>query len=156
MGYSLFSQNKLALQSSQNFVQLNQMQRSQQQQSLAANTVNLQSQVSQTNIEKASLLQQRYDELTLINREDYNSDDAYQNAMQAIKDEISKLTQEYEIKQNQINAKISTVQAKEDAIDLEIKRLDTKLATLQKQYEAVEKAEGDAIDKATPKFNGNG
>ena len=152
MGYSLFSQNKLALQSSQNYVQLNQTQRSQQQQMLAANTVNLQSQVSQLNIERSDELQQLYNEQNSLTKEDADYDERMQN----IKTQIEQLKLKYEGDQNQINQKINSVQAKEDSIELEIKRLDTKLSTLQKQYEAVEKAEGDAIDKATPKFNGNG
>lgn len=156
MGYSLFSQNKLALQSSQNFVQLHQTQRSQQQQTLAARTVNLQSKVSQLNIEKADQLQQRYNELTNLNKEEYATDDAYKEAMDKIKTEINELQAQYEVAQGNVNKEINTVQAKEDSLELEIKRLDTKLSTLQKQYEAVEKAESDGIDKATPKFNGNG
>ena len=39
---------------------------------------------------------------------------------------------------------------------MEVKRLDTQVTTLQKQLEAVEEAEGAAIDRANPKFKGVG
>ena len=45
---------------------------------------------------------------------------------------------------------------KENAIEMEVKRLDTQVSSLQKQLEAVEEAESSAIDRATPKFNGVG
>ena len=48
------------------------------------------------------------------------------------------------------------VSVKENAIEMEVKRLDTQVSALQKQLEAVEEAEGDAIKRATPKFKGVG
>ena len=45
---------------------------------------------------------------------------------------------------------------KENAIEMEVKRLDTMVTALQQQLDAVEEAEGKAIERATPKFNGVG
>ena len=39
---------------------------------------------------------------------------------------------------------------------MEVKRLDTMVTALQQQLEAVEQAEGQAIQRATPKFKGVG
>ncbi len=46
--------------------------------------------------------------------------------------------------------------AAENQLDLQQKRIETKIAATTKQLEAVEEAEGAAIDRATPKFNGVG
>ena len=55
-----------------------------------------------------------------------------------------------------INREIYQVSVKENALEMEVKRLDTQVTALQKQLEAVEQAEGAAIDRATPKFAGLG
>lgn len=48
------------------------------------------------------------------------------------------------------------LEALENQLDMQQKRIETKLTAAEKQLEAVEEAEGDAIDRATPKFNGVG
>ena len=70
--------------------------------------------------------------------------------------QIQQKQQEYEQEVDSINREIYQVSVKENAIEMEVKRLDTMVTTLQKQLEAVEEAEGSAIDRATPKFNGVG
>ena len=55
-----------------------------------------------------------------------------------------------------MNREIYQTGIKETAIEMEVKRLDTQITTLQKQLEAVEEAESAAIDRATPKFKGVG
>ena len=55
-----------------------------------------------------------------------------------------------------INNQIYENSIKENAIEMEVKRLDTKLTALQKQLEALKEAEGNGIEKITPKFQGLG
>ena len=69
---------------------------------------------------------------------------------------INQKQAEFEAEVDQINREIYQVSVKENAIEMEVKRLDTMVTALQKQLEAVEEAEGSAIDRATPKFNGVG
>ena len=63
---------------------------------------------------------------------------------------------EYQKEQDAINRKIYLVSVKENAIEMEVKRLDTQISAIQQQLKAVEEAEGSAIERATPKFNGVG
>ncbi len=46
------------------------------------------------------------------------------------------------------------LEAVDNQLDLEQKKIETKLTAAQKQLEAVEEAEGQAIEKATPKYSG--
>jgi hypothetical protein len=48
------------------------------------------------------------------------------------------------------------LEAVENQLDLQQQKIETKLSVAEKQLEAVESAEGDAIDKATPKYTGVG
>ncbi len=70
--------------------------------------------------------------------------------------EIKQLEQKFKQEEDVINRQIYQVSIKENAIEMEVKRLDTKITAIQKQLEAVEEAEGAGIDRATPKFNGIG
>ena len=73
-----------------------------------------------------------------------------------IEAEIKRIEADFE---NQIaaeNRKISFNTTKENLIEMQVKRLDTRITALKKQLEKIEEAEGDGIDKATPKFKGIG
>ena len=70
--------------------------------------------------------------------------------------EIKQLEEKFKKEEDVINRQIYQVSIKENAIEMEVKRLDTKITAVQKQLEAVEEAEGAGIDRATPKFNGIG
>ncbi len=48
------------------------------------------------------------------------------------------------------------LEAVENQLDLQQKKIETKLTAAQNELEAVEQAEGDAIEKATPKYTGVG
>lgn len=74
----------------------------------------------------------------------------------AIEAEIEARELEYQKEQDYINRKIYLVSVKENAIEMEVKRLDTQISAIQQQLKAVEEAEGSAIERATPKFNGVG
>ena len=82
--------------------------------------------------------------------------DEIDNARNTINAEIKKIEQENQAELDDINREIYLVGIKEAAVEMEVKRLDTMVSALQKQLEAVEEAEGKAIDRATPKFNGVG
>ena len=82
--------------------------------------------------------------------------DEMDNARAAINADIKKIEQENQAELDDINRQIYLVGIKEAAVEMEVKRLDTMVSALQKQLEAVEEAEGKAIDRATPKFNGVG
>ncbi len=52
-----------------------------------------------------------------------------------------------------INSEIEAASIMEKVIDMKIKRLDTRLTSLQKELEQIEKAESEGIEKNTPKFH---
>ena len=70
--------------------------------------------------------------------------------------QIQQLEMKFKQEEDVINRKIYQVSIKENAIEMEVKRIDTKVTAIQKQLEAIEEAEGAGIDRATPKFNGIG
>ena len=69
---------------------------------------------------------------------------------------IAQKQEEFKAEQDDINRMVYQVGVQEKAIELEVKRLDTMVSVLQKQLEAVEDAEGQAIQRAIPKYSGNG
>ncbi len=69
---------------------------------------------------------------------------------------IKQKQSEFDAELADINNDIYQVSVKENVVEMEVKRLDTALTSAQKQLDAVIDAEGDAIEKATPKFSGNG
>ena len=147
MGYALFAQRKLVLDGVVNSVQLQQTQRSDEQLRLSTNTLTLQSQVSNIQAGQSSELGDLYNQLSSANDS---------NARQSINNVIEARQREFEREIQRINNKIYMTSIKENAIEMEVKRLDTKLTALQKQLEKIEEAEGNGIEKATPQFNGIG
>lgn len=147
MAYALFAQRKIVLTGQLNMVTLQQTQRSNEQMTLATNTLSLQQQLtsiqSAQSLELADLYQNLSTTTDETKREQINAQ---------IKEKQSKFDAEIDV----INRDIYKVSVKENAIETEVKRLDTKVTALQKQLEAVEEAEGNAIDRATPKFKGVG
>ena len=147
MGYALFAQRKLVLDGQLNSVQLQQTQRSNEQYALATQTLSLQQQLTSMNASQSGELAALYEQLAEA------SGTAQRDRINA---QIQQKQQEFEQEIDSINREIYEVSVKENAIEMEVKRLDTMVTTLQKQLEAVEEAEGSAIDRATPKFNGVG
>lgn len=147
MGYALFAQRKLVLDGQLNSVQLQQTQRSNEQYALATQTLSLQQQLTSMNASQSGELAALYEQLA-------EADGTAQR--DSINAQIQQKQQEFEQEIDSINREIYEVSVKENAIEMEVKRLDTMVTTLQKQLEAVEEAEGSAIDRATPKFNGVG
>lgn len=147
MGYALFAQRKLVLTGCLNSVSLQQTQRSNEQYMLATQTLSLQSQLSSMQAAQATELAAEYE--TLAETTDSTKRESI-NAM------ISSMQESFKAELDVINRQIYQVGVKEQAIELEVKRLDTQYSSLEKQLEAVEEAEGEAIDRATPKFSGIG
>ena len=147
MGYALFAQRKLVLDAQLNSAQLQQTQRSNEQYALATQSLGLQQQLSSLQSAQASELAAEYEKLA----ETTDSD-----KREKINAQISAMQNEQKAEQDSINREIYQVGVQEQAIELEVKRLDTMVTALQKQLEAVEEAEGEAIDRATPKFSGVG
>lgn len=147
MGYALFAQRKLVLDGQLNNAQLQQTQRSNEQYALATQTLSLQQQLTSMNASQSGELAQMYEDLS-------SSNDSTQRDQ--INSQIKAQEEAYEQEVDSINRQIYQVSVKENAIEMEVKRLDTMVTTLQKQLEAVEQAEGSAIDRATPKFGGVG
>lgn len=145
MGYALFAQRKLVLDGQLNNAQLQQTQRSNEQYALATQTLSLQQQLTSMNTSQSGELAGLYGDLAEAESEDAR---ATVNAL------IKQKEEEYESEIDAINREIYQVSVKENAIEMEVKRLDTMVSALQKQLEAVEEAEGDAIDRATPKYGG--
>lgn len=147
MGYALFAQRKLVLDGQLNNAQLQQTQRSNEQYALATQTLSLQQQLTSMNASQSGELAQMYEDLS-------SSNDSTQRDQ--INSQIKAKEEAYEQEVDSINRQIYQVSVKENAIEMEVKRLDTMVTALQKQLEAVEQAEGSAIDRATPKFGGVG
>ena len=147
MGYALFAQRKLVLDGLVNAVQLQQTQRSDEQMRLATNTLTLQSRVSNTQAAQSHQLSQLYTELSAQTNSDVRN---------SINNVIAAEQEKFDEEINKINQEIYNTSIKENALEMEVKRLDTKLQALQKQLEKVEEAEGKGIDRATPKFSGQG
>ena len=147
MGYALFAQRKLVLTSQLNTAQLQQTQRSNEQYNLAVNNLGLQQQLSSQQASQSGELAELYGQLAEASDEDKRA---------SIDAKIQKKMQEHKRENDAINQEIYQIGVKEKAIELEVKRLDTMVTALQKQLEAVEDAEGKAIDRATPKFKGLG
>lgn len=147
MGYALFAQRKFVLDGQLNSSQLQQTQRGNEQNKLATHTLSLQQQLTSLSSAQSGELATLYGNL---------SDATNSTQRDRINAQIKQKEQEYQQEIDGINRQIYSVSIKENAIEMEVKRLDTMVSTLQKQLEAVEQAEGDAIDRATPKFNGVG
>ena len=147
MGYALFAQRKIVLDGQLNSAQLQQTQRSNEQYALATQTLSLQQQLTSMNASQSGELADLYEQLAEADGTDQRD---------RINAQIQQKQQEFEQEIDSINREIYEVSVKENAIEMEVKRLDTMVTTLQKQLEAVEEAEGSAIDRATPKFNGVG
>ena len=145
MGYALFASRKLVLDGQLNCVQLQQTQRSNEQYNLATRTLNLQQQLTSLNTAQSQELAELYGQL---------SEAADEDSRASINAQIQQKELEFEREIDDINREIYKVSVKENAIEMEVKRLDTQVTALQQQLEAVEEAEGQAIERATPKFKG--
>ena len=146
MGYALFAQRKVQLTGQLNSVSLQQTQRSNEQYKLATNTLSLQQQMSSIQSAQSLELAELYAQLA-------SADSAGRDGINA---QINQKQAEFDAELDEINRQIYVIGVKENAIEMEVKRLDTQVTSLQKQLEAVEEAESSAIDRATPKFNGVG
>ncbi len=145
MGYALFAARKLVLDGELNNAQLQQTQRSNEQYYLATKTLSLQQQLTSMNTAQSGELADLYNKLSNTNDSD---------ARNSINAEIKSKEQEFETEIDDINRQIYEVSIKENAIEMEVKRLDTQVTTLQQQLQSVEEAEGQCVDRATPKFKG--
>ena len=147
MGYALFAQRKVQLTGHLNSVSLQQTQRSNEQYALATNTLSLQQQMSSIQAAQSLELADLYEQLA-------STDNS--TARERINAQIRQKQEEFNAELDDINREIYMVSVKENAIEMEVKRLDTQITSIQKQLEAVEDAESSAIDRATPKFKGVG
>jgi hypothetical protein len=185
MGYALFAQRKVQLTGNLNTVSLMQTQRSNEQYALATHTLSLNQELSSLQVSQSKELTDLY-ELLAHSTEDGMEDNYLTEMIddghgkqvqrqttfsastkkflstngnpsrQQIQAEIEKKELEHQQAQEAINRKIYLVSVKENAIEMEVKRLDTQISAIQQQLKAVEEAEGSAIERATPKFNGVG
>ena len=147
MGYALFAQRKLVLSNQISATELQQTQRSNEQYFLATQSSGLQQQLSSLLSSQALELEPLYEDLA-------NAPDEKERAR--VQAQIAEMQNNHKIEEEKINREIYQIGIKESAIEMEVKRLDTQITTLTKQLEAVEEAEGAAIDRATPKFKGVG
>ncbi len=147
MGYALFAQRKLVLDGQLNCVEMMQTQRSNEQYNLATQTLSLQQQMSSIQASQSEELSELYEQLSEADGTD---------ARDSINALIKSKEEDFEAELDDINREIYKVSVKENAIEMEVKRLDTQVTALQKELEAVEEAESSAIDRATPKFKGVG
>ena len=147
MGYALFAQRKLALDMQLNMAQLEQTMASNAQYALATKSLSLNQELASTQSGQSQQLAAQYEKLS-------GTIDSAER--QAINDKIAQYQKEFDMENDKINQQIYQVSVAENAIEMTVKRLDTMVTALQKQLEAVEQAEGQAIDRATPHFKGLG
>lgn len=146
MGYALFANRKLVLDSQLNSLQLQQTQRSNTQYNLATKNLSMQQQLSSLQTAQSQELSGLYNQLA----------SADSNARPGIQAQIEQKQLEFEQELDKINRNIYEIGIKENAIEMEVKHLDTQVTAVEKQLQAVEEAEGAGIDRATPKFKGVG
>lgn len=147
MSYALFAQRKLTLTGQLNCVSLQQTQRSNEQYQLATETLSLQQQLSSMQASQAGELADLYGALASAGDSDERN---------KINAQIQQKEQEFKVELDAINREVYQTSVKENTLEMVVKRLDTQVTALQKELEAVEQAESNAIDRATPKFNGVG
>ena len=145
MGYALFAQRKLLLEGLINNIQLQQTQRSNEQLRLSTNTANLQTEVSMLQSSQSTVLAGLYEKLASSKNETQTQ--AIQNQIKAQEAKNDSLIKKME-------AQIQQTSIKENTINMEVKRLETRLTALQKILEKVEEAEKKGIEGAVPSFNG--
>ena len=164
MGYALFAQRKIVLTGQLNSAQIQQTQRSDEQYKLATQNLSLSQQMTSLTASQANELASWYGKLAAVG-EDVDlsglEGDALDDAMTKINKErddinaeINKIQQQNQKELDAINRKIYLIGVKEASVEMEVKRLDTQVTALQQQLEAVQEAEGKAIQNATPKFKG--
>ena len=81
---------------------------------------------------------------------------AYEKAYEDIDLEIQKEENKKEKEIAALKNQTYSITAKENALEMEVKRLDTTLSAMQKQLEKIVEAEKTGIEKAAPSFNGQG
>ena len=145
MGYALFAQRKVVLDGQLNALELQQTQRSNEQYNLATQTLSLNQQMASMQASQSTELADKYEELANTEGEEGR---AQVNA------EIKAMEEDFQAELDEINREIYKVSVKENIVEMQVKRLDTMVTAVQKELEAVEDAEGEAINRATPKFKG--
>ncbi len=154
MGYALFAQRKIVLDGQLNNLQLQQTQRSNEQFALATQTAGLQQELSSMQASQSTELSYEYEKLSQVNSDGKMTADEASQARADINAGIEQLQAEFEAELDAINRRIYQVSIKENTVEMAVKNLDTEVTAIEKQLEAVEEAEGQGIDNATPKFNG--
>ena len=147
MGYALFANRKLVLDSQLNSLQLQQTQRSNTQFALANDNLQRQQKLSALQTNQSNQLQPLYQSLA------DSTSDAQRSQIQA---QIENLQNTFDGQLQDIQREIDQVAIKENCIEMEVKHLDTQVSAIEKQLEAVEQAEGAGITRATPKFKAQG
>ena len=146
MGYALFAQRKIIVDGELNSAQLQQAQRANEQFALATQHTSLQQQLTSLAAAQSGELADLYGKLAEADSGDRD----------AINAQIKQKEQDFQGETDRINRDVYQVAIKESAIEMEVKRLDTVVTALQEQLDAIEQAEGKAIQRATPKFGGVG
>ena len=147
MAYALFAQKKLVLCGLLNSVQMQQTQRGDEQRRLATQSLSLKTKVSNIQIAQSNELADKYEALS-------KTTDSTQR--QSLSEDIQALELKYQAEIDAMNREVNKTSTIENLIEMEVKRLDTKVTALQKELESLQQAEGDAINKAVPQFKGIG
>ena len=175
MAYALFAQKKLMYTGLINTIQNQQTQRADEQYKIATRTLNLQNKISAIQEGETEALAKCYEALTNLSTDGTKASSAPEAMLDSIttvsgklipggknktKSEIESVIDEiekdFEDEIDKINTSIKYNTTKENRIEMEVKRLDTRITALKKQLEKIEEAESEGIDKATPNFKGLG
>ena len=147
MGYALFAARKQIVDAQLQCAQLQQTQRSDEQFFLATQQLNLKQQMNSLTAGQASEMADLYGKLSEAETSDKRDQ---------INAQIRQKEQNFKNQIYDINREVNEISMKEQAIQNEVKRLDTVVTALQHQLQTMEQAEGQAIERATPKFGGLG
>jgi hypothetical protein len=145
MGYALFSQDKLVIQTQLNATQLQQTQRMDEQTRLATNKGDMEQMLSNYEMSKSEDLADLYDELVGA------QNDQQRNQIQA---EIQQFNLELEQETQEVQNDIYEISRKENIIEREVQHLNTLSEVYQQQLEAIKSAESAGIKNSIPKFSG--
>ncbi len=154
MGYALFAQRKLLLNSQLNEAQLQQTQRSNEQYALATQRLGKEQQLSSLQASQSNQLAELYSQLANLGKEGNLSDSEYEQHKDQLNSQIKTLEEQFQGAIDEINRDVYKISVNEKAIENEVKRLDTMVSVLQQQLDAVQDAEGKAIERSIPKYAG--
>ncbi len=175
MGYALFANRKIFLTNSLNMLQLQLDAIMQQKQSLLQFSANIADGYVTAEEMASDASNMPYYENYFMGLDQYGSSDQVNEASGRVADQArgelgensdAVTEQSYlmniqslfdqEVREKYSEAEMKKIAVQENKLDMQQKKLETQISAVQNQLKAVEEAEGQAIERSTPKYNGVG